>query len=238
MAGIKLLGADGTPIIAASNTGAMRVAQRPHDLTLGGRYKIAPSTGIMAAGIAGASEIFQFRWLSPTHNAKIRYLRIRAHALGTAFAAGTVNIDAIVARGWSAVGTGGGVVLATGDNLVRRASALPSQMATASELNGSMRIATTAALGAGTKTLDTAAGAPYAALISGVPNTAFWDMLTGHDGVLIDHRGDGEEPLTLAGATTTGDGFVIRVTVPATGTWTAAINLEWDEVPVSLDHSC
>ena len=39
--------------------------------------------------------------------------------------------------------------------------------------------------------------------------------------------GDGEHPLVLA----QNEGFSIRsVAVPATGTWTAAINIDWAEV--------
>lgn len=227
MSGIKLQGEAGYTPEVEQNSKALRVVQRPQDLALGGHYKVSALTGIMAAGIAGASEILQFRWLSTTHNAKIDRVRLRAAVLGTAFTAGTVTFAMTIARGWTVVGTGGGVVTATGNQLKLRTSQLTSQMATASEANGSIRVATTAALGAGTKTLDSA---PVGSFIAGVPNTAFIDMLAGHNGILFEKL-PGQEPITLAAS----EGFSIITTVPATGTWTAHIEVDWREVPTSVD---
>ena len=224
---IQIQGSGGYVAEVDQNSMALRSSLRPADLLLGGHYQISAATGIMAAGIAGASEILQFRWLSTTHVAKIRYIRITAHALGTGFAAGTVLFDATIARAWTAVGTGGGVVASTTNQTKLKTSQLSSQMATASELNGSLRVATTAALGAGTKTLDSL---PVSSLISAVPTTAFNDLLTGRDGVLLDARDEDREPITLVA----NEGFVIRTTVPATGTWTAHIVCGWQEVPTSI----
>jgi hypothetical protein len=90
---------------------------------------------------------------------------------------------------------------------------------------GDMRIATTAALGAGTKTLEAnslsaiAAPGPITASLNGqiiAPGTILWQA----------EVGDGEHPLVLV----QNEGFVIRsVAVPATGTWTAAITVDWAE---------
>lgn len=91
---------------------------------------------------------------------------------------------------------------------------------------GDMRIATTAALGAGTKTLDTysaaaiAAPGPITASLNGqiIPSgTTLWQS----------EIGDGEYPLVLA----QNEGLSIRsVAVPATGTWTMAVDIQWAEV--------
>lgn len=219
---IQIQGSSGTVGEIDSGTEALRVSPRPLDVAAnGGSYAVSAITGIMAAGIAGASEILQFRWMSTTHSALIRKVHIKAGVLGTAFTAGTVLFSLTRATAWSAAGTGGGVVTATTPQLKLRTAMQTSQFATLGEI----RIATTAALTAGTKTLDSA---PMASSITGVPNTAFIPMLAGAEGLLISAKDFGY-PLTLA----TSEGFAIRTTVPATGTWTAHIDLEWDEVPLA-----
>lgn len=211
-----------------SGTRAGRVTLRPLDTITdgaGGSYSLSAITGIMAAGIAGASEFVQFRWTSTTYNALIRRVRITAAVLGTAFTAGTVLFDLTRATAWTAAGTGGGVATLTAPNLKRRSSMAASQVQ-------EIRIATTAALGAGTKTLD---AMPMRSVITGIPNTAFLPLVGGQgggadDGLLIgSYRGDAEYPLVLAA----NEGFVIRTTVPATGTWTAHIGIDWDEVLIA-----
>lgn len=87
-------------------------------------------------------------------------------------------------------------------------------------------ISSTAALTAGTKTLETVAlstlvaAGPITASLNGqiiVPDTILWQA----------EVSDGEHPLVLA----QNEGFVIRsIAVPATGTWTAAITVDWAEV--------
>jgi hypothetical protein len=92
--------------------------------------------------------------------------------------------------------------------------------------SGDMRIATTAALGAGTKTLEAnslqaiVAAGPITASLNGeiiAPGTILWQA----------EVGDGEHPLVLVA----NEGFVIRsVAVPATGTWQIAVQVDWAEV--------
>ncbi len=205
-----------------SGTKALRVTPRPLDTAAnGGTYQLAAITGIMAAGIGGASEIVQFRWLSTTHNALIRRVNVKAAALGTAFTAGTVTVNLNKYTASTIAGTGGGVAALTTLQTKLRTSMQTSQLAT----TGEIRIATTAALGAGTKTLNTM---PHGSVITGVQNTAFIPMLTGGEGLLWSATGF-EQPLTLVGT----EGFSIIVTVPATGTWTAHIDILWDEVTLA-----
>ncbi len=185
----------------------------------GGSYQLPCISGIMAAGIAGASEVLQFRWLSTTHDAVIRRVNVRSEVLGTAFTAGTITCALWKATGWSAAGTGGGVASLTSLQTKLRNTCQTSQLAT----TGEIRIATTAALTAGTKTLNTM---PIASTITGVQNTAHIPMFTGNDGMLWDMR-PGDQEFRLIGT----EGFAIIVTVPATGTWTSHIELAWDEVP-------
>lgn len=200
---------------------AQRVSPRPTDYGALGHYKWGGFTGIIPAALTANSEIFQFRWTDATKLAMITKLKISACVSTTFFAAGVpVQIDAVKATGWSAQGTGG-----TG---VTPAATLKTRTTMGSTLvaSGDMRIATTAALGAGTKTLEgnslaaIAAPGPITASLNGqiiAPGTVLWEP----------DIGDGEHPLVLV----QNEGFVIRsVAVPATGTWTAAIHITWAEL--------
>lgn len=186
-----------------------------------GHYKLGVFTGILPAALGANSEIFQFRWVDATRIALILKVKVSAVVSTTFFAAGVpVQIDILKATGWSAQGTGGtGITLnATGKARTSMGSSLVA--------SGDIRIATTAALGAGTKTLEgnsmgaIAAAGPITASLNGTiipPGTVLWEP----------DLGDGEHPLALV----QNEGFAIRsVAVPATGTWTAAVQVQWAEV--------
>lgn len=177
-------------------------------------YGIGLATGVMAAGLAAGSEVFQFRWTSTTRLCLVRRVLVSAGNLGTAFAAGGVTIDMAIARAWTAAGTGGGAATLTTNN-----AKLSTQFDTTAL--GEARIATTAALGAGTKTLDAQA---LASAFSAVPNSAGAVVMPPTELWAAD--GQDEYPLVLAAE----EGFVIRVTVPATGTWTGGVAVRWDEI--------
>lgn len=175
-------------------------------------YQAAAVTGLMAAGAGAASEIYQFRWASTTHKAIVTRVNLSVAAAGTAFAAGTATFTLTPARVWTTAGTGGGTVTLTGDNAQKH---VLMEAARVQEI----RVATTAALGAGTKTLD---GALMSAVLAGVPAVAGQQLVYSYDFV----EPSPTYPLILSEE----EGFVIRATVPATGTWTAAIVAEWYEI--------
>lgn len=178
------------------------------------RYRMGLVTGIIGAGIAGGSEFFQFRWTDTTKYALIRQVRLSVGNLGTAFAAGGFTFDMAVASAWTAAGTGGGVATITGLN----GTVSPNNSATAV---AEIRTATTAALTAGTKTLQAQA---IGSVCGGVPAVAGTFMLPPTD--LFAALSEDEMPLILD----TNAGFALRATVPATGTWTAGIMVRWDEI--------
>lgn len=200
---------------------AQRMAVRPVDHGALGAYCYGGFTGILPAALAANSEIFQFRWADATRLCVIRKIRISAVVSTTFFAAGVpVQIDLVKSTGWTVAGTGGtGLTPAA---LLKRRISMGSTLVAA----GDIRIATTAALGAGTKTLETlslstlAAAGPITASLNGeiiAPGTILWQA----------EVGDGEHPLVLA----QNEGFSIRsVAVPGTGTWTAGITVDWAEV--------
>lgn len=200
---------------------ALKFTPKPADYADAGHFAVAAVTGTMAAGIAGNSEIFQFRWTSSALLALIQEVRIDAmNSLGTGFTAGVGTFHLTAARGWSAAGTGGGAMTLTGNNNKLRT-------AMAGTAVGEIRVATTAALGAGTKTLDGNSLAYTKATISASTNTVFLGGTMGPVRLWGPDVGSGEHPLVL----TTNEGFVVRGTVPATGTWEIAIGVRWAEVP-------
>ena len=219
---IQIQGFGGAVVEADGTTfRALRVAARPVDYGALGIYSYGGSTGILPAALGANSEIFQFRWVDPTRFALIRRVRISASVTTTMFAAGVpVEIDMIKSTVWTVQGTGGtGITIGT--DLKCRTSMGASLVGA-----GDMRKATTAALGAGTKTFETnslrslVVGGPITASLNGtiiMPGTAFWEA----------EPGDGGHPLLLAA----NEGFSIRsVAVPATGTWRAAFMVDWAEL--------
>jgi hypothetical protein len=139
----------------------------------------------------------------------------------TFFAAGVpVQIDLIKSTGWTVAGTGGTAI--TPAATIKKRTSMSSTLLVA----GDARIATTAALGAGTKTLEANA---LSAILAGGPVTASLDGTFIEPGTIMWQAevADGEHPLVLA----TNEGLSIRsVAVPATGTWQAAISIDWTEV--------
>lgn len=174
-----------------------------------GRYGIALATGVMAAGISAESEIFQFLWQSTTVNARILSVMVSAGNLPTAFTAGFGSFGLFLATPWAAAGTGGGTATLTTINGKHSTADAVTALTEA-------RIATTAALTAGTKTL---AAHPIGAAWFGVPNVAGSNMLAPTE--LLRH------PVILGTAATSG--LAVKVTVPATGTWTGGVAIRWEE---------
>jgi hypothetical protein len=132
----------------------------------------------------------------------------------TALDAGFTKMDMVVARSWSAAGTGGGTATISGNNQNLRTSM-------GATLLGEARTATTAALGTGTKTLD---AQPIGNAGGSVANVAGAVVLP--HATLFDALGGALHPLVLV----QNEGFVIRATVPATGTWTGGFDVVWAEV--------
>lgn len=200
---------------------AVRVASRPLDYGSLGHYSFGGFTGILPAALAANSEIYQFRWVDATRLCAVRAVRISAVVSTTFFAAGVpVQIDMVKATAWTVAGTLGTAV-SPAATIKKRANMGSSLVA-----SGDMRIATTAALGAGTKTLEAnslaavAAPGPITASLNGqiiAPGTVLWEADIAH----------GDHPIILGA----NEGFVLRsVAVPATGTWTVTIQVDWAEL--------
>lgn len=218
---IQLQG-NGGVVAEVDGTGfrAMRMTPRPLEYGSLGHYSYGGMTGVIPAGLAANSEIFQFRWTDATRLAVIRRIKFSASVSTTMFAAGVpVQIDLVKSTAWSAAGTGGTAISPAA--LLKRRTSMGSSLIA----SGDIRIATTAALGAGTKTLETYAMANFCAggPITGVLNGTIFPPFE----LFEAEPGDGGHPLVLA----QNEGFSIRsVAVPATGTWSASVVVDWAEV--------
>lgn len=219
---LQLQGNSGTVAEVGGTTfRAQMVSAKPVEHGAFGHYSVGLVGGIIPAALAANSEIFQFRWSDATRYAVVRKIRISACVTTTFFAAGVpVQIQLLKANTWSAAGTGGTRV--TPAALLKKRVNMGSTLVAASDI----AIITTAALGAGTKVLETVA---MSSIVAPGPITASLNgQIIAPGTILFQHEtGDGEHPLVLH----QNEGFVITsIAVPATGTWQIAVNVDWAEV--------
>lgn len=220
---IQIQGNGGTIAeVDGSSFRALRTANRPLDVGALGHYQVAVQTGAIAAGMSANGELLHFRWTDSTRLAVIHKITINGMRATTAFAVGVIDIKVSIARAWTADGTGGTLLTMTGNNQKMRTSM-------GSSLVGTIRIATTAALGAGTKTLDTqdiglitthsSGGVGSATPIIGSIYIPVYDIFE-------QDVADLEHPVVLA----QNEGLVVRATVPGTGVWNLGVMCKWSEV--------
>lgn len=219
----RILGRDTTSQLAIDNVHfAARVSQRPMEVGTRGAYALGVVSGVMAAGLGANAEIFQMRWIDATRVMLLRSVQLSAAPGTTAFAAGPIEFNATVARGWSADGSAGtAVTLSTTDTNVKRAS-FPNSLFS----DTGVRFSATAALGAGTKTLDANRFASISSYVSSVATTAASGPFVAPGTMLWQRNTSDEYPFYFVA----NEGLVIRATVPATGTWQYSITVEWAEV--------
>lgn len=210
---ISIIGNSGVVSEVEANSRATRVTNRPLDPGALGAYGVQLESGTMAAGLAANAEVFQFRWTSSTATCVVDSVQIWAGSI-TAFTAGFCNFKLLIARSWSADGSGGTAATITGNNGKMRTSFATTTV-------GAIRISSTAALTAGTKTLDSQGVGSAGGSVTATAG----DKLLGQREELLN-AGNLLYPIALA----QNEGFVIRATVPATGTWTFGVNVRWTEV--------
>jgi hypothetical protein len=200
---------------------ASRVSIRPYETQTdpqgpaGGHYFVNAQTGLMAAGIASAAQVFQLRWADPTRLFVLKKLKVQC-ATCTGFAATTIGapLQLFIGHGSTANGSGGTAVGISGGK------GRASQGASAFVTSGEIRIATTAALTAATgQTLE---GQPVGGCM-GAPNIT---LVQSPEMFLFDNRDFGDHPLILVA----GDTLAVCTLNPAaTGTWQATFTLSWLE---------
>lgn len=213
-------------------TKAMRVEPRPADVGVLGAYQVSYISGTMAAGLGAAAPIFSCRWGNATNTMLLRRVSMWAKNAGTAFAAGNVLVEMMIARSFTASDSAGTAISLTGNETKKRTSF-------GSSLITDLRGSATAALTAGTRTLDTR---PISQVRAYVPATQTNYAFIG-DGIhLIPGANTAVvcvKPIMLFWndleqvwpvVFVQNEGFILRATVPATGTWEFGVDLEWAEV--------
>lgn len=221
---IQLQGNGGTVAeVDGTSYRALRATGKPLDVGSLGHYRIGMTTGTIGAALAANGELFQFRWTDATRLCVVQKVLISAGANVAATAAGLVNLDMTIARSWSAAGTGGTAATITGNNQKTRTS-----MGTT--LLGEARCATTAALGAGTKTLDSQAiGNVFIGIGTGAITTSAKLGLVDKIDLLEVDADMSIHPVVLA----QNEGFVIKngaTAWPAAMTWGLSVTVVWAEV--------
>lgn len=167
-------------------------------------------SGDMAAGLAGNSDIFQVRWTSTTQKLVIPYVRLSAAVSATAFTAGNVRFSLVKVEGWTVDGTGGSTITLTGNN-GKNDSSITGQT------TPGIRVATTAALTGGTRTVLENIGGVVTAVGTGA-GERFVESTS-----LFTDVADFLRPIVL----NANEGVIIRATVPATGVWRFGVDFGW-----------
>lgn len=205
---------------------AARFSGRPMELGARGAYALAWESGIMAAGLAGNSEIFQMRWADASRVCLIRSIILNASRNTTAFATGVASFRLNIARGWTVDGGGGAPVVFSTANTNKKRTDFPLSLFSDTGVRGSQ----TAALTAGTKTLDTNPLAAMNTFISSGATTVPDPWIIPPGAYLWQRNTHEEYPILLE----QNEGIVIRATVPITGTWQFNVNVEWAELDPAL----
>lgn len=200
-----------------SATLAARVTSRYTDPGGQGHYLQSFDNGAtgMTAGLAANAPIVSFRWGNATNLAILYAIRMSA-ACTTAFTAGRFVFDAFFARTFTASDTGGTAPTITGANGKKRTSY-------ASTLVTDLRLAATATLSAGTRTLD---ANPFGKLHGVIGTGANTQFVNPNTQLFVGRDNSDQIPLVLA----QNEGFVIQATVPATGVWFFSVTLDWLEI--------
>ncbi len=194
---------------------AARVSIYPQQVV--GEYRYSGFTGLLPAALAANAEIMQFRWGAATHLCILKFLKVRFSVITGFTAAQELGFDAVTSVTWTANGTGGTSIAPGANNLKKRQAYEDSKVA-------DFRIATTAALGVGSKSITSQSflagmGKTLAAAAT-VQDAAFEDM--------VDFTQSGDAPYVFA----QNEGFSVRnsILLGAGGTVRAAIQVAWAEV--------
>ncbi len=210
--------APGPELIVDPSFGAARVSIRPLEYVQGGtvlgHYRVAAPTGAFAGAAAG-SAIWSFRWTDTKSYAVLLRIDVGL-VITTAFTtAQALDVDAIIQRAFTVADSGGTLLTPTqnsGKNRVIMGTTLVNDV----------RVATTAALTAGTKTPDASAFA-----IAALPQTNA--LGTGSQVNLYKWDALGQHPIVFG----VNEGFNVRnvTALGAAGVVKIYIATEWAEIP-------
>lgn len=232
----RVLGKDGVSQAAVRKGGSLHVEPRTPgvgDASYLGSYGLSVVTGTLAAALAANAVLFSARWGDATKIAVVTGLRFRFLPL-TPFTAATLtdhtSLDAVIGRTFTAAHTGGTALTLTSPSFKRRASFSATSFT-------DLRVATTAALGGGTVTLDPH---PFAQSIRKGnrvnPAAATEEVIqpTQDFGSGDYSASSGDHPIVLK----QDEGIVLRnrTVWPAAGTGIVLVELNWAEFATATDY--
>lgn len=207
---------------AAASHGTAKPA--PHGAL--GHYRIAATTGTLAAALAANAQLFYFRWQDATRYAVITRVKASFQPLTLFTAATLTDFGFDMLRVTAVSAGGGGTDLGA---LVKTRMRTLGMGASLMDAAGTMRIATTAALTALT-TLDATAIAQSIGDAQRVNPAAATEEQRVNDPTLLFQPdvASSEHPLILQ----LNEGFVIRnrTVWPAAGTGILQVEVSWAEV--------
>lgn len=205
---------------------AQHTTSKPLPHSTLGHYRIAATTGTLAAALAASAQLFYLRWTDATRFFVLHKFTAQFQAL-TLFTAATLTdfgFDLFKATGVSA--GGGGTDLGV---LVKTRMRTSGMGASLLDTTGLMRISTTAALTAIT-TLDATTVAQSLGDAQRVnPAAATEEQLVNNPTLsFVADMAAGEHPLVLA----QNEGLVLRnrAVWPVAGTGIVQVNMVWSEV--------
>lgn len=205
--------------IQAGSPGHVALKPTPHS-TLG-HYRLAATSGTIAAALAANAQLFTFRWTDATRLCVVSRVKLSFQCL-TAFTAATLTDFGFDMLKATSISAGGGGTAITAFSKLR--STMGSSLLSATDV----RIATTAALTALT-TLDGSAIAQSIGDPQRVNPAAGTEEQRVNDPTLLFEAdmGRGEHPLVLS----QNEGFVLRnrTVWPAAGTGIVQVEVSWCE---------
>lgn len=224
--GLSIQGNGGT-VAEVDGTGfrALRTTARPVDPGTLGAYQLSMTSGTLAAALAASAQVFSMRWSDATRLMVLYYLNLKFQGLTPRTAATLTDFgfDAFIARSFSVSASGGTAATLTGNSFKTRTSQGTTLLADA-------RISTTAALTAGTQTLDGNAFAGSIGVPQRVNPAAATEEVISQSPELIwtPNIANGESPIILA----QNEGIVLRnrTVWPAAGTGIVTVTARWAEV--------
>lgn len=203
---------------------AARVSLRPAEVGVFGSYSQGFVSGVMAAGLAAGAVVFSWRWATNSCNCMVKRVRLTAGTDGTAFAQGSTIFDLIRSSAFGVQYTGGAAISILGKSGARSTRFAPTSQQVANTATGNVAIASTAALTVGSPApiFD---NFPMSLIVGSVGAVPLCSPVP-QPGYLIDPTDTTRQPLEIQNS----EGFVIRATVPATGTWKFGVEIDFDEV--------
>lgn len=196
----------------------------------GGGYRVSLYTGSVVAGLAAAAPIFSCRWTSTSSRMIVQAIMLDFYVVTAYGTAQAIANSLWFARAFTGSDSGGTAITTTqtadqalDTKQINSTAGGPQSLLFAG--NGDMRIATTATLTAGTRTLDDQA------LYSWVGGATGVGVATNNPDLVLGQY-DATNPLVIRA----NEGFIITndILLGATGVVVWNISLEWTEVSNNL----